>query len=535
MKNTLFSSRLAIVICGLLVHQNFVMADPNQNEFSELPPKFDGGYTTETYKAALKSAGEVANRKIANTENTDEATALSEHARNIRNSLIGGSIYVDGNKKNTAKGAKTGDEINSLLVQLEEDFKADKFKETDAKFLAATLLMMRPYRGFIHRARNIFDTNEGNATLARANAVTALRFAASGISVYLPTPQWEAGFAYSVEPTYSEESAECKGGKWSENCDIHNGPAFQSWLHLELLPRLNTLHKVLRESSFREPIYWDNQILYGQANFTSTKDRLIRLGEAERYLMLSATQAAISGVYGNIAYSMDGLFESFDEVAKIYGFQAQFSSDIALPSARFNAIRKSKNLFKFKKDGKFVARHLTASYNALKASLQNSHLAWVTLNNGGAVGQDTLIDPRLVAPFNRLINTGFQNTFGIVGIQPSGQEVGQGDVLSAVVNGEKVTVKLKEFFDNPPDSLQDFMPTGFLESGTEKWLTKTVGNEKVKYRNYEYGRPNRWNLRVYKKYFEGIRSDKDVEKTARVLSQSWGAFPLAAPLALMML
>ncbi len=499
------------------------------------PVTFDTSYTTEQARAMTAHAKEEGSRRVAATDSIDEATAISEQARNIRNSLIGGPIFTDGQKVADAPGAKSADDLDKLLRTLDQNFTAGKYTESDAKVLAAELLMAKPFRGIVYRGRNIFETSSGNARLTHAAMVTALRTSAAGLDVYLPTAQWKAGFNYSVEPTYSQQDAGCATeATWSSKCDIRNGTTFQVWVRKEVLPQLVILNRTLNSVRFTKPVYIDNKIFFSDANFVSSKDRFVRMGEAERMAMMSGVEAAMSSLYAINAFQFEGLFESADSLAKVYGFDATFSAQTSTSQDRYNAVRKYPGLFKYKAQDPMAPKFMDAAYKAMKSSLQNAHFAYLALNGhqDDAEMQANLLDPRLVAPFARIINMGFQNSYGAVGISDQGADLGQGDVMSAVVNGEKVTIHMKNFFDNPPASLQDFMPTQF-QSGNE-WLTKNVDGKPVKYRNYENGRATGWNYAVYSKYFDGANSAADVARISRVLSQSWGGMPLAGALGLVM-
>lgn len=514
-----------------------------------LPPtNFDKAYTAEQFKSMVSSTARQPARKVANVDVIDEATALSEQYRNLRNHIIGGDILEKGKKQKTAPGVQTAADLHALMETLESNYKAGQYTETDAKVLAAQLLVMKSMRGIVYRMRDIFETTSGRARVAHAMAVTTLRSAAAGLDVFLPTDQWKAGFDYITTPYYVADNSDnnkCRRdeSQWKSTCDVSNGSTFQMWLRQEVLPPMMELNRVLAEVDFNRHIYIDNKIFFGTARFTSDRDRFLRLGEAERYFMLSGTQMAISSIMGISAYHLTGFFESMDSVARVYGFNSVFSADQATAEDRFAAIRQHPHLFRFRSEHEAVAKqYLAQSYEALKTSLQNSYLGWKILekNEQNSGEQRNIIDPRLAGPFQRIINTGFNNLFGIVGINQNGDEVARGEVMSAVVNGEKVVVRLKEFYTNPPQSLQDFMPVpgGFEKGGEWKQvqLKDQAGrNRNVKVRNYYKGRPTQWNYSVYGKYFTGVQGPEDVKRTARVLSQSWGGFVLGVPMAMVMM
>lgn len=573
-----------------------IFAAPSWAAIEELPLP---DVSNARFKKAVKRARKLAKRKVANKEVVNDAQATSIRFRNIRNSFIGGE-YVEilddkSTKKSKKNGATTSQDIHVLLAKIQKgldaydkwkrvgekgDVEHNEYKEDQrARFLANQLSLAIPFRGFVHRARDIFDTKEGDAKAAHAAAVTALRTAASGIMTYLPTDQWPAMFQYSVEPYYvppkgkraNESHRKACLKNWHPRCDIHDGQTFQMWMVHEFLPQIHRARVRLAEMDFwREPVYWDNQILYGTANFTSNRDRFLRLGEAERLALLAGYDATISTIYGLNAFHLDGFFEAFDSVAKVYGFSTAFNTFSATSMDRFRAIRKHENLFRLKQSGKDPAikekalSDLKRSYVFLKAALQASFESWQVLDGreNDRDLQNNLFDPRAVAPFNRIFNTGWQNAFAVVGMTQSYEEAQNLEVTSAVVNGEKLIVNLKEFYMNPPDSLQDFMPEGngilhgqgpggelkfkkkalpFIQIGsTPRFLLKELKDSKgnvqqVEYRDYYRGAPNKWKYHVYKKYFPGIRSEKDVRRLNRVLSQSWGTFFLGIPLAMVVL
>lgn len=499
----------------------------------------DSSFTKQAFKEKIATVNKMKRRSVASTNTFDEKTALSVPFRNIRNYLIGGEIIKPDGKRKMVSGAKTAADIHRLLVKLDKDLASGNFSSTpDAEILAVQLLALKPLRGFIARSKNIFETKEGNARSARSMVVTGLRAMAAGLETYLPTEQWSAAYDYVVQPYYKRANSEkvCLQN-WSEKCYLTDGPSAQAWLMNEMMPRLENVHttlaKLTTDGMQNKIIYWDNKILYGTANFVSHNDRYLKLGQAERLLMLSATQATQSAILGLNAYHLDGLFESFDTIAKTYGIGSIFNSDSATAKGRFKAIRKHPDLFRFKTEEEKLAReYMRTSYQKLKAAMQTSYLAWKILDRGenNPALQANLLDPRLVAPFQRIWGTAWPNMMGIVGLRSDGvQEIASPTVRSAVVNGEKVVVKLRKFFNSPPHSLQDFMPISFVD-GTE-FLTNNFG----KYRNYRRGNPNGWKVHVYGEYFENVKDPEDVRRVARVLSQSWGGFLLGLPLNLVMM
>ena len=102
--------------------------------------------------------------------------------------------------------------------------------------------------------------------------------------------------------------------------------------------------------------------------------------------------------------------------------------------------------------------------------------------------------------------------------------------MRSFVTGKTLQVDLPSFYSNPPESLQNLLPTKF-EQGPEFFQKKAAGSEEVlKYRNYLKGRAIGWEISAFKPYFPGLKNDGDVAEAARILSQAWGGGLLAAPM-----
>ena len=93
-------------------------------------------------------------------------------------------------------------------------------------------------------------------------------------------------------------------------------------------------------------------------------------------------------------------------------------------------------------------------------------------------------------------------------------------------------MNLPEFYLNPPKDMKDLLPTAWntdnkeIDSGLKRPL-KIIGKNKkiisVKYRNYFWGNPTKWNGKGYKRYFPSIKDDTDIPRHMRILRQSLGS------------
>ena len=106
---------------------------------------------------------------------------------------------------------------------------------------------------------------------------------------------------------------------------------------------------------------------------------------------------------------------------------------------------------------------------------------------------------------------------------------------STVINGEKIRVNIKAFYDNPPERLSNLYPVAWVQGPKE--LPTTAWGKPATVRNYKAGMAKAWLLKPYQQVFPDISSGDgktttEVPRYARVLTQSWGsaafAFPMAA-------
>ena len=111
-----------------------------------------------------------------------------------------------------------------------------------------------------------------------------------------------------------------------------------------------------------------------------------------------------------------------------YGFQQTFLGSSGTAEDRFKILKSADGLFSFKKEQDAVAReYMKMSYERLKASMQSAYKAWRILDQSSQGSSDNFIDPRLVAPFNRIFNAAWPNMFGIVGMN-MGSDLSFGEV-----------------------------------------------------------------------------------------------------------
>lgn len=468
------------------------------------------------YPKIKKAAIEEGKRKVAQSDSFDELTALSDDYRNLRAQIIGGAIYK--NKIATGeieKGVQSPEQLDALINNTAANYKN---LAHDAQFLALQLRAIQPFKGIIYRLREYV----GKHSALRSFIVTSLRTTANGINIYFPadtTPgnnEWKVLFNYYTEPMAGMGPA------------ITTDEALYSFLTHLYVAADNITKDLVVLVNKRQPIYSDNKVYLSAAQFTSDKDRYIRLGMAEQYTMLASAQMTMSGLSATTAYSLTGLRAAIVGTGKLFGIQTMnplSTADGMSSRDRFKTLNEQPDLFKKLPDGQ---ARMEYSYAAMKAAARNTTLAWEAIQSTNANGdKNNLVDPSAVMPFSRIINTSLKNVDSLFEDQ---------SVVSAVVNGENVKFNLYAFFHNSPKKLSDMYPQKFDEGAAQ--LTKTIDGKKISYRNYMSDSATHWNYEAFKPYFPELKAEAgngayttDVPRLARVLTQTWGTSAAGIPFA----
>lgn len=498
------------IIIGTFLVSLGLLSVPALSKPSKVPPAPPAPelvplISNQQYKEMMSQARK--GRQVANeTDTFDYSKAYSDDAKNLQSRINGGPIWKDG--KETAErrpGLNSPADITVFINELEKEYKNLK---PDAQFVAAFWIAMKPWKGFFNRIRPLIERHN----LSQSLAVTFLRASFAGINVFLPdTPSWDAGFNYLAMPSKDMEP------------DIEDEEVLYKFAHEKILPALDAFNDRLAKLNFTNPIYFDNQLLVRSANFFSTRDRHIRLGEAERQAVLAGGLFAYSNLSGSIAYSWDGFFRALDHLGKVYGFTSELSDGSMTAKRRFKEIEKSSSLlFTLRPGGKDWTQNI--SRPRFEEGLKAARTSWVWLKNNGGNNEATrnIFDPRAFIPFTRIIDTSFEN------IDSLWENTG---VVSAVVNGETLDIDFQKLFREPPSDLKAFFPNDF--HGGKNIETDSITGKK--YRNFNFGNPNGWNHTVYKKYFPSVENNDGVKRTARILNQAWGGWMLGIPITGMMM
>lgn len=486
------------------------------------PPDSGAPMTSEEFDKAVKDAQTRGARGTANVDVGLES-ALSDSFRNLRNEIIGGSKFADG--KETGEkfaGITTPAQLHDLLKRLNDDAYYNNLSP-DAQYAAAQMAPFIAMRAIFNRAMPLIEPSP----FSHLESVTALRAMAAGVMVYLPTKQWEAGIQYMVVPANDM------------GADIPNENALHNYLEKELIQVIATMAKRLEKLNFAaKPIYFDNKVFYGTADFTNQQDRYVRIGEPERRVALANAYATLSNLESLNAYNLNGFFKAVDSLAKNAGLASVmgFNPDRTTSKKRFAIIRginQSEGLFNLRPGGN---AWMMAAYTSLTKSVANGIIAWKELraraNDSGSMNSESnaygvAMDPRAVMGADRLLTIAAANlSYTVTG-------KGKEPLRSAVVSSEGRQISLYNFFSNPPNSLVDLMPNKFDESPYTQ--TAQINGKNRPYHNYLAGRPVGWPIQEYQKIFPDVKTSADIPFTARVLSQSWGGWVLGIPMSAVLL
>lgn len=484
----------------------------------------------EYEKLILAAKAGSASRNPAQIDRFDYATTVADDLKNMIADLQGGTYWQNQKEMpkvaakntapiqnqslsffpgyqpgdpNTARGVKNGAELAALITKYEGAY--DKLSPS-AQIIAAQLIALKPYRGILYRLRPVAEAQ--GTPVIHGSIISYLRALNAGVNNLYPSDQWKAGFDYIARP-YANMGPQIK-----------NENELNQFIAAQVLPtQIALVHKVYR-IDLSKPVYFDNKIFWDKANFVTDQDRFPMIGIPEKLAYLAAISGNVSAIYASLGYDWSDLFKATQGFWKVYGFNTMFARpDNMTAKQRRDEIVSNTKLFTKLPGGE---KHTAKAYEWFIHSLRFTKASWKHLQAAGKDKGDSksiaLMDPQAFTPFTRQINTTFGNIDEVI----AGKGIG-----SAVVGGETVDVNFKEIFMNPPEDLKALLPTQF-EDGDREVVDSDTG---LKYRNYSRGNPKGWDVSKYQRYFPGVKTNDDVKRTARVLSQSWGGGVLGFPLA----
>ena len=460
----------------------------------------------QEYKKLLLEA-KFATREIAQTDTIDYATEVADDLKNITSQLVGGTQWQNQKELKTPAlpGVRTSEELAALIDKLEAEYANHS---PMAQLVIAQLSSLKPFRGILFRLRPLAENQHTPAV--HGLIISFLRGINAGINNLFPSDQWTAGFDYLTKPFPGVAP------------QIKSANQLKTFVQSAAIPEMLKLALRVKNLNLTKPVYFDNKIFWGKANFTSEHDRFKLIGETEKEVYLSSILYGMSSLYNAIAYDWTGLFKATQSFWVTYGFNTLANPDNMTAEQRIASINQYPKLFTLIPGGNVYTK---MGFFRFKESLKFAKAAWERIkaeNREKDFQAVTFFDPRGFSPFTRIIDTSFLDIEGLISDK---------GISSAVVNGETLTINFKKFSEEPPVNLKSFLATHFKNSNGPRDLVEPKTG--LKYRDYSKGNPDGWNTSAYVKYFPNI--DKDgVPKTIRILNQSWGGGILGFPLALVL-
>jgi len=407
---------------------------------------------------------------------------------------------------------KTADELDAFLAEIEKNYEG--YPQDDVRFFAAHLIPLREMRGFLWRAGPV----SGQAKITHSFILTALKSTSASLDMYMPNEQWRAGFDYLTMP-YVRDGKICSS--FNDEADVVvflAGPLRQALL--KAAQRIQALD--LKDKW----IVWDNQVLFGRTSFADDLNRYMLVGEVERISSLANLHGALAQITFQRAYSTEKSVQLFKDLGRLYGTDGFLSEIDGAPSSKRVGILRSpayRSWGTLVEDGQ---KWMELSFSHLQESVRLAAMVWDQIKREDRSPVDAFFfDTSFARTYERGGDLSIANMLDMI----------EGPAkIRSTVSGEVVTVDLPGFYRNPPADLKAFLPTEF-QRGSE-WhkvqLKDGAGKvHEVKYRDYTIGRGTNWNAESYRKMFPALRSGKDVPTHLRVMSQSWGTWLAAIPVA----
>ncbi|MBL7554588.1 MAG: hypothetical protein JNM24_02105 [Bdellovibrionaceae bacterium] len=437
----------------------------------------------------------------------------------MRRELIGSG--VQGDPKRT--GVQTVEELDTVINKYSNP-EVYKGLSPQAKFLALQLRALKPMKGFIFRAKLYI----AGISATRTMIVSALRAQMAGIQTFFPLNESASVNHWEIVFKYMTENSPGIGSEILTDDDLY---VFFRQLTNDYAVIVNDFGDLVKSG---QSIWWDNKLYMSFASFASEKDRYVLLGKPELYALYSASAANASVLYSTTAYSFTGLRDAVKKIGQLFGIDNIVETAIASidgkgaqgmsSHTRIKVLRQYPKLFVRVSDGE---KRMQTAYAYLVSAARSARLSFEETKKLKE-GDENLFDVRVANAFNRIAGTSFANIDQLIDEKEP--------ISSAIVNGERVRVSLKNFYYNSPASLSELYPTNWnLSSEDRKVSVPGYSAKGQQLRNYKYGMAVEWNLAPYKNMFPDLVGTsngrtKDLPKYVRILSQTWGSSVFAIPL-----
>jgi hypothetical protein len=388
--------------------------------------------------------------------------------------------------------ASTGDQMEALLKTSHANY--NTYSE-DTKYFLAQMHTALPLRGIIWRLRPLFENSKGflGNKSTHVTAVQAVRGAVTGLKMFLPTKQSDAGIQYFTEPSVEMSKAD----------QFTSIAQFQNFLMSNVIPAINesiVRLQVISKGGAQKVFVWDNKMAFGRGTFEDEVQRYVGNGAAEMNMSIASLYRAYHDIYVYCAYNQESSIKIAGEIGSHLGVDSSiFSSkknDLGITDQERVAIVKGaankSNFLELRnyEGSTYGSQLMKQAWVALKNSVVYSDRAYQFLQ-----GRDSTkamgINPMFFQQENSPnIEKGISNMKAVV--------QGPAEVRDPV-SGDTVTINLPAFYQEPPQSLSSLMAVNF-EGGEVQKTIKNKQGESLVVRNYLHGRSIAWDNNAWKKY-----------------------------------
>lgn len=448
---------------------------------------------------------------------------ISRWARGVRKPANAG--YGEGDLSESFKkirtkilAAKNADDIDALLSELNDGYNE---LSNDSKYFAAQFLVAKSLRGIIWRMRPLFEQKgsafeffSGNPATHSA-AVGILRSFYHLTKVYVPHDQGQALFDYFTVPSKNLTLAD----------QFKTVEQFQYFLATDMYKSLSTADNRLKDlyGSKTTPYILDAKVFYGPGTFDDGIARYIGFDDAEVAVSRASLNGAMHSILVFCAYNQKELINVLGRMAKLYGIDGFSSENFGVTSkARRDVVWEFKDVgfLKIRSKDKYGQALMKSAYAHLVAHASYLKDAHDVLQHAGSTN-DNVLNPMFFKPDAQpRLKRGVTTMYSVV----KGRES-----VRSPVTGEVVVVDIPNFYESPPESMMDLLPTAFEGGhGAEKSIVNSKG-ETLVYRNYAEGRPVAWG-EEWKKIFPNLSGKQTVSDAYRTIEYSTGAQMMFGPM-----
>lgn len=430
----------------------------------------------------------------------------------------------------------TKEKLNDLIREYDAGY--DKLPP-DVQLLTIHMSNMQPFRGIVWRLVPLFTST----TLTHAVALGVVRGMASNIERYLPTKQWDIGSKYISEPADADKPTSVADEATRQDIHTWNAQFKQpaevvAYIKSAVIPAFEKNARrleALYQTTQRKPILWDNKVFYGAGTFDDGLKRFQLVGPAEIALELMGTYKALHDFNLYVSYRKPDLVRIVEGVGRAIGVGAVISDGVLISPKREIVTVLNRGDFKdtnFILDPSSGAATMQAAWDNLRKSVRWAGLAKQSLdkNDAGANTQYMMVSPTRANMYQNITTPTLRNVEAIVyGNGGSYDKEGSfPSTIKSALTGETEHIDIKLFYQSPPKDLKWFLPTAFqMDNATKQTASGT------QYKNYLYGRATEWQYYRFSPYLKGANDAKSLQKTSRILSQSWGGWFVNTPLTIL--